>query len=273
MLDESTVVTESVKELVERTLAEKDYAVHPAVEELALPYPSTSEFDALCRDIKANGPRVKIHRSADGKIVDGRLRLAAMLRAGITPQDKHFITFGEKTDAFVKLLVAQLNVNRRHLASSQLAMMVVRMKAKGVPIYNDDYKTMGTSGEAVARAARVLKSGKKAVIEAVEKGEMAVSHADKVISGRDPIKPGGARAMASATPADEAVHAVAEPKSRGRQPGNIKVNAVKRGIAELVKASDHADEVKTYWRPDADEVAEIKSCRKLLSDLLQKGPA
>ena len=78
--------------------------------------------------------------------------------------------------------------------------------------------------------------------------------------------------MACAAPVDEAVHTEAEPKTRGRQPGNVKVNAVKRGIAELLKASDAADEIKSLWHLDAEEVEEIKDCRKLLGDLLPKSP-
>ena len=266
--------TETVKELVERTLAEAGYTIHPAVYKLASPYPDMAHVNALRTDIRINGLKVKIKRSRDGTIYDGLARLLAMLLEGIKPKPTDFETIDNDTNAGIMLRRIQLNLSRLHHTQSQISMVVARMKLLGVPVYNDDYKALGTSEESVARATRVLKSGKAEVIEAVQSGEMAVSYADKVVSGRVPIAETAAPApaMACAAPDDEAVHAEAEPKSRGRQPGNAKVNAVKRGIAELLKAIGHADEVRALWQPDADEVAEIKDCRKLLGDLLPKAP-
>ena len=264
--------TEFVKALLERTLTGANYKIHPAVFKLSSPYPEMAHVNALQKDIRVNGLKVKILRSRDGTIIDGLARLLAMLLEGIKPKDTDFVTIDDDTTAGIMLRRMQLNLSRGHYTQGQIAMMTVCMKQEGVPIYNDDYKKLGTSEESVARAARVVKSGNKAVIEAVQSGAMAVSHADKVISGRVPVSEAGPAAMACAAPVDEAVHAEAEPKTRGRQPGNVKVNAVKRGIAELAKAVDHADEIKTYWRPDSEEVEEIKECRKLLGDLLPKPP-
>ena len=274
MLVKCTKEAESVKALLERTLAEAGYKIHPAVYKLASPYPDMAHVNALRTDIRVNGLKVKILKSRDGTIIDGLARLLAMRLEGIEPKPSDFETIDDDTDAGIMLRRIQLNLSRGHYTQSQISMVVACAELLGVPIYNADYKALGTSEESVARATRVLKSGKAEVIEAVQSGKMAVSHADKVVSGRVPIAETAtpAPAMACAAPDDETVHAEAEPKSRGRQPGNAKVNAVQRGITELLKAKDHADDVKALWQPNADEVAEIKHCRELLGDLLPKAP-
>ena len=48
-----------------------------------------AEFDELVEDIRQNGLRTPILLHADGRILDGRNRLRACLRAGVEPRFKH----------------------------------------------------------------------------------------------------------------------------------------------------------------------------------------
>lgn len=87
--------------------------VHPAAE--LFPLMSDEELDALAADILANGLRQPLVLDGEGRLLDGRNRLAACGRAGVTPD----YTVADTADP-VALLVS-LNVKRRNLSASQRA--------------------------------------------------------------------------------------------------------------------------------------------------------
>lgn len=60
------------------------YEVHPAAE--LFPMLDEAALARLAEDIKANGQRVPVILTADGKVLDGRNRLLACERAGVTPR-------------------------------------------------------------------------------------------------------------------------------------------------------------------------------------------
>src|SRR5690606_3566296 len=90
------------------------YEVHPLAE--VFPLLSDQELSELADNIAANGQRLEIVL-LDGKILDGRNREAACLRAGIQPRYRQYdpATDGEDPLEFVW----SMNFGRRHLTFEQ----------------------------------------------------------------------------------------------------------------------------------------------------------
>lgn len=84
-----------------------------------------AELAALADDIKKHGLREPLWRLPDGTLLDGRNRLAACNLAGVEPKWRTY----EGADPIA--LVVSLNMARRHLTSSQRAMIAVHME----PLY------------------------------------------------------------------------------------------------------------------------------------------
>jgi ParB-like chromosome segregation protein Spo0J len=68
--------------------------VHPYAD--AFPMMSDDKLDALADDIKVNGLLHPIIRDKDGRLVDGRNRLAACKRAGIEPRSPAPTSCGDR---------------------------------------------------------------------------------------------------------------------------------------------------------------------------------
>ena len=83
------------------------------------PMMSDDEFSALVEDIRANGQRQPIYIH-DGKIVDGRNRYRACQKLGIEPDTRVWDGVGSLAS-----FVVSLNLQRRHLTSSQKATVAV----------------------------------------------------------------------------------------------------------------------------------------------------
>jgi hypothetical protein len=77
------------------------------------------EFEDLVKDIRENGLQQSIW-TYQGKIIDGRNRYRACMRAGVTP---HYQEWDGK-GSLVAFAVS-LNVKRRHLTSSQLSVIAL----------------------------------------------------------------------------------------------------------------------------------------------------
>lgn len=133
---------------------------HPFSE--LFPMPPEHEIDELSRDIKKNGQRVPIVVYG-GKILDGRCRYIACLKAGVDPK---IIQFG-KGDP--KEYVTSMNLLRRHLSTSERARIAALMSIEspvgnpetaGSPVIapngaitqSEAAKTMGVSRRSVQRA-------------------------------------------------------------------------------------------------------------------------
>lgn len=81
------------------------------------PMMSADEFSALVEDIRANGQRQPIYLH-DGKIIDGRNRYRACQQLGIEPDTRVWDGVGSLVS-----FVVSLNLQRRHLTSSQKAVL------------------------------------------------------------------------------------------------------------------------------------------------------
>ncbi len=84
------------------------------------PMMSNDEFAALVEDIRSNGQLTPILIDQDGKILDGRNRWRACQHIGIQPKVK---TVDSKEN--LVNLVLSLNLHRRHLSSSQKAVVAL----------------------------------------------------------------------------------------------------------------------------------------------------
>lgn len=167
--------------------------------EAACIFPMLSEekIDDLAKDIEANGQVVPI-QLMDGKILDGRNRWMACLKIGKKP-----VTIDVNPPDPIAYVLS-LNLQRRDLDEGEKAMVGGRAKA----LYDRQAKTrqgkrndlvdncppsseqgksrdkageaVGVSGKQVDRAVKVLTKGSKELIEACDKGEVAVSAAAKI---------------------------------------------------------------------------------------------
>lgn len=150
----------------------------------------------LAKDIRANGQQVPIEIMG-GKILDGRRRWQACERAGVKP-----ITKNVSPDDPVAYVLS-LNLHRRHLTPSQLAMVGARARkiydeqakerqklsqGRGVkgpenlPDLKSDArdavgKAVGVSGKTIDHATKVLTLADPEVVRAVDEGRMSVSAA------------------------------------------------------------------------------------------------
>ena len=95
------------------------YGVHPAAR--LFPRLESREFDELFHDIVVNGLRQPVFVRGR-EIVDGRNRLRAALRAGVTIRFKEI---GGDVDVYK--FVASANLYRRNLTTSQRAVIAVRL--------------------------------------------------------------------------------------------------------------------------------------------------
>ena len=93
-----------------------EIAVHP----FAARFPMLDDDDLadLAADIAANGQREPITLNLDGALIDGRNRLEACRRAGVEP------TWETRDIPDPVAFILSLNVRRRHLTKSQVAMAV-----------------------------------------------------------------------------------------------------------------------------------------------------
>jgi 16S rRNA G966 N2-methylase RsmD len=150
------------------------------------PMMSSEDLDRLADDIRTHGLRERI-TLLDDKILDGRNRYVACLRAGVEPRFGNFQ--GDDPLAFV----VSENVHRRHLNESQRAMIASRlaqMPRGRQPKSNGQIClfTQESAAEALNVGARSVKSarvvqerGVALLVQLVDAGRLAVSEALKAV--------------------------------------------------------------------------------------------
>jgi predicted DNA-binding protein (UPF0251 family) len=154
------------------------------------PMMSVEEFDALQKDIEANGLREAIW-TYQGKILDGRNRYQACLNLKIEPKFREWDGKGD-----VVAFVVSLNLHRRHLNESQRAMIAESLvkskegrpaKTASIEAVSQDKaaQLLNVSRSAVQRAAKVARHGDQSLISAVREGEIPVSTAAKAVDAAE----------------------------------------------------------------------------------------
>jgi ParB-like chromosome segregation protein Spo0J len=195
--------------------------LHPLCQ--AFPAMDDEAFEQLRDDIAVNGQRNPILLYED-QILDGRHRLQACLVLGIEPRFQTFTGTWEQA----KAAVCSENLHRRHLTTSQRAMIAASLatlsggrpketeliNSVSVPTLSDAAETTGVSRDTVVRAKRVQKTGAPEVAEAVRDGKLTINKAQELIAAA-PAKEAQAEAVATGK-VDEVI-ASARPK---RDPGD-----------------------------------------------------
>jgi hypothetical protein len=201
---------------------------HPLAE--IFPLIDDAGLKELADDIHKNGLRQAIV-TYEGKILDGRNRLAACKIAGIEPRLVEFT--GDDPLSYV----ISLNLNRRHLDTSQRAMVAAKIatleiganqhrvgKFADPPTQAAAAKMMNVSERSVRNAKSVIDSGAPEIIAKMERGEVSVSAA--------------ANAIRPATP-----------KFAAGKAERTNYDAEKIGVAELAKLTANRKELYDCLQP------------------------
>ena len=203
-------LAQTVASYLEPVAAGQTVKIHPAAD--ALPLLGEDEGASLLADIKAHGLRERIKLWSDHDrstlwLVDGRNRTRAAAAAGLSAEDTlEWVSFAD--DAEVARYVFSLNLERRHLNSSQRAMAGARLlpmfeeaarerqahgkTAPGQTLVanlpqafdgrkarDDAAAALNTSARSVARAKKVLTDAPE-LASLVDAGQLPVSAAAKL---------------------------------------------------------------------------------------------
>lgn len=153
----------------------------------------------------------------EGKVLDGRHRLAAAIEAGVIPTFAEFEGDADEARAYVAKKAL-----RQHLNESQRAMLAERLATMGhggdrksqdsqltilKTTIEEAAKTMKVSKKAVQRARKVAKHGSKKLNKAVIAGAVSVSDAAKIADAPKPAQDQALKAVTAgvATTLAEAV--------------------------------------------------------------------
>ena len=160
--------------------------VHPAAE--LFPKMSLDNRVELAKDIMANGLRNPILLDQEGRILDGRNRYEVCRTHGIEPK---FETWDGEGDPIN--VVLSLNLHRRHLSSSQRAMVAAKVATMRQGARTDLAQIcaksqteaadqLNVSRRSVQHARTVQEHGTPELVEAVESGDVAVSRAAAAVT-------------------------------------------------------------------------------------------
>lgn len=161
-----------------------NWEAHPVAD--IFPMMSAHELDELAADIRVNGLREPIWLY-DGKIIDGRNRAEACVRADVPIRTRGYEGDPSKLVAFV----VSLNLKRRHLSESQRAMVAANIATMKVGRPSETAAIeavsqqqaadmLNVSRAAVQRAAKVRDEAAPELVEAVQSGRVSVSAAADV---------------------------------------------------------------------------------------------
>jgi hypothetical protein len=143
------------------------------------PLLSEEELESFAEDIKENGQHESI-KMYEGKILDGRNRYLACIKAGVTP---HFAEYEGTSPLNYSM---SLNAWRRHMDKSQLAMAGAKLlttklgrpKSGSIePLIDREGAAylMGVGHSLITRARKILEVGTQKQIDDVSKGIRTVN--------------------------------------------------------------------------------------------------
>lgn len=152
------------------------YKDHPLSE--LLPLMSDEEIAELANDIRQQGQRAPI-TLYENKILDGRNRYRACKLANVEPKVRHF------TSGNALAFILSANVFRRHLTTSQRALVAAKITSNGnkpntailrdAPSIPQAAEELKVSPRTVVTAKEVLRTAPKREVEAIERGEKTVA--------------------------------------------------------------------------------------------------
>ena len=224
-----------------RTIDPQQLTPHP----YAMLFPALEEEDlaALAADLRAHGLASPI-TLFQGKVLDGRNRLAACLKGGVPPR---FQTFkGSEAEAFARVVSA--NLHRRHLPAAQRAAIAAELLPMERALIEAE-RAEGREPSPGGKRGAAERVGKKLGVSAgsVRSAERVQEDAPDVFEALKSGSVGSlpeARALA-ALPDDERADALELPREERRarlaraaeaddgDPGNQAREGTKRALAEL----------------------------------------
>lgn len=211
------------------------------------PEMTATEFAELVTDMKVNGFRKnKEIITHEGKILEGRNRFNAAEAAGVKPKFKKFD--GKDSLDFV---IAE-NFNRRHLTSSQRAMIAADISTRR----NSDVTTAEAAGKMnVARdsvqTAKKVKKASQSLAKKVKSGKMSLHAAEKQVASKS--KRGGLYAVSLELKAEATGVSTAEKKDT-RTTGKICHDAFIGSMGEGIGWEEIAPKDRKAWQVAADAV-------------------
>jgi ParB-like chromosome segregation protein Spo0J len=167
----------------------KTWRIHPLA--AIMPLMSDGEYALLKKSIaQAGRNRAPILTGRDGRVLDGRHRLAACIELGIEPHAEAWDGAGSELD-----LILDLNNRRRQLSGSQRVLIAAKLArlGQGRPRENAPIRAitqdeaadmLGVSRTQVQAARTVLASGVPELIGLVERGDLVVSVARQIAALR-----------------------------------------------------------------------------------------
>lgn len=180
-------------------------------------------LDGLTDDIKTNGLRdgfeiVLLEGDPEPLILDGRNRYRACLAAKVQPRFRYYE--GDKSDEGIVRYIVSVNIARRDLDDGQRALVARRLAKliRGERKRNLKQVALPGVSDADAGAADALmKAGVPELIAAVDRGDIALSHAAAVAKLEPGLQREAVRRVekaetqpsSRAKPVDEAVMALA----------------------------------------------------------------
>jgi ParB-like chromosome segregation protein Spo0J len=161
-----------------------EYEVHPAAE--LFPLLEDDELQKLADDIREHGQIHPILIDAQRRIVDGRNRFLACEKAGVEPEVAYVDLPRYDADYKSEIIafVASANLKRRHLTTSQRAMIA----AKLAPMFEEAAKQRMLRGTPSASWREGDEGGKAAekAAEATGVGTRSVERAQQVLREGSP---------------------------------------------------------------------------------------
>jgi hypothetical protein len=144
--------------------------VHPAA--ALFPKLPEDEMQSLVQSIKSDGLQIPIMLDSEGRILDGRNRLTACKRVGVTPRFKTY----RGDDPIGQVIRA--NLLRRQLSPGQSALLA----AKLLPLYEDEAKDRMLSGQRSDPRAELPKGrAREHVAKMLDTSGRAVGQAKRVL--------------------------------------------------------------------------------------------
>lgn len=153
---------------------------------------TTEQLHELANDIAENGLQNPIVRW-EGRILDGKNRLKACEMSRVKPEFVDWYPTNpeneddSRREAFA--YVVSLNLHRRQLTESQLALIAGRMANMGPGRHTEQSRSVsleaaanavGISRRTVSEGKRVVSKSSPKVVDAVRSGEVSVSDAGKI---------------------------------------------------------------------------------------------
>jgi hypothetical protein len=159
------------------TMTTNPFEFHPLAN--MFPLMEGKEFDALVADIKANGLREKI-TLYQGKVLDGRNRYRASVKAGVESQFEQF----EGDEAAATAFVISKNICRRHLSAGRKRELIAKL-LKVSPEKSD--RQIGKMAKADNKTVATIRAGLEGREEIPHISNRIDTKGRKQLSRRSPL--------------------------------------------------------------------------------------